>query len=564
MTRSLLLIAGTFMVSLVIGAGTSLLDGRASEVQDPPEVTIGERLFLETRFAEFFASFVEVGGDVNALLPSGDPVVDLTATTAAPLPGPFAGTSINCRACHLVDEQVDAPGGGMRTYADFAQRSPIPNRLDGHGTTPRNSPTLVNASLKRDGGLLLHFDGEFATLPDLVKATLTGRNYGWLPRQSDDAIAHVARVIREDDGHGELAADFGGLSYSVLLTGTDTSIPVDLKLPRAFRVDVGNASDAEIVDAVATLIGVYTEQLAFSTDERGNFNLSPFDVFLEQNGLPRKPAHGESAINYSRRLARAISSLEQAAAVQFVDVNPNTLDGSFAFHDRPFRFGVGELRGLKIFFAEPGAAAAGTEEHATGNCIACHAAPNFTDFAFHNTGVTQIEFDEVHGAEAFEQLHIPDLNARRANPDEYLPATSAHPDASGRFRAPASPGSPGHTDLGLWNVFANPDFPKPQTRIFRALCQESASACRTDALLDRAIARFKTPGLRDLGHSNPYMHNGAFHALADVIDLYRTTSVLMRSGHLRNGAPELAEIRLSPADVDALVAFLRALDEDYQ
>ena len=35
--------------------------------------------------------------------------------------------------------------------------------------------------------------------------------------------------------------------------------------------------------------------------------------------------------------------------------------------------------------------------------------------------------------------------------------------------------------------------------------------CPADSvLLDEAIARFKTPGLRDLGHSAPYMHNGQF------------------------------------------------------
>jgi cytochrome c peroxidase len=36
------------------------------------------------------------------------------------------------------------------------------------------------------------------------------------------------------------------------------------------------------------------------------------------------------------------------------------------------------------------------------------------------------------------------------------------------------------------------------------------------ALLDRAIARFKTPGLRDLSHSAPYMHNGQFATLNDI------------------------------------------------
>ena len=135
--------------------------------EDPAEVTLGERLFLETRFAEFFA---RNASDVNAPLPAGDPVLEETQTTGAPLPGAFAGESMNCRSCHFVDEHLDVPGGGMRSYTDFARRSPISARADGRSVAPRNSPPLVNASLPRAGGVLLHFDGEFPSLEDLVRA----------------------------------------------------------------------------------------------------------------------------------------------------------------------------------------------------------------------------------------------------------------------------------------------------------------------------------------------------------------------------------------------------------
>src|SRR5580658_10643167 len=87
---------------------------------------IGERLFLETRFAEFF--FTNSGGDANALLTNGDPVMNVTASIYGPLPGPFAGQSMNCRACHMVEEQEST---GNRTYCDFAPRSPVPGNGDG-------------------------------------------------------------------------------------------------------------------------------------------------------------------------------------------------------------------------------------------------------------------------------------------------------------------------------------------------------------------------------------------------------------------------------------------------
>ena len=49
-------------------------------------------------------------------------------------------------------------------------------------------------------------------------------------------------------------------------------------------------------------------------------------------------------------------------------------------------------------------------------------------------------------------------------------------------------------------------------------------ACRSAtgndaALLDGAVALFKTPGLRDLGHSGPYLHDGSADTLEDVVRL---------------------------------------------
>jgi len=65
---------------------------------------------------------------------------------AVPIPDPFAGQGINCRNCHLVDDVKDTPGGGNRSYADFARRSPVPARDDGRTVTPRNSPSLSRRS----------------------------------------------------------------------------------------------------------------------------------------------------------------------------------------------------------------------------------------------------------------------------------------------------------------------------------------------------------------------------------------------------------------------------------
>jgi cytochrome c peroxidase len=66
--------------------------------------------------------------------------------------------------------------------------------------------------------------------------------------------------------------------------------------------------------------------------------------------------------------------------------------------------------------------------------------------------------------------------------------------------------------------------------------------------------RFKTPTLRGVSLTKPYMHDGSLATLADVVEFYN------RGGganpHLD---PALAPLGLSPEEVRALVAFLEAL-----
>ncbi|HMS84245.1 MAG TPA: hypothetical protein PKD12_11390 [Nitrospira sp.] len=553
---------------------TGLISCSGSDTQTSPppisdtgtpgaEEALGERLFLETRFAQAFKIFLDNGGNAND--PNiDDSVVNTVKTLGAPIaPGPFKGLSMNCRACHLVDDVLDAPGGGMRTYADFARRSPVPARADGKTIAVRNSPPLVNAALDRPGGVLFHFDGEFNTMEELIAATFTGRNFGWLPGEKAQALKHIANVVRDDDGSFDLTDT--GLSYRILFTGTNPNIPEELQLPPQFRTFIGSGTDQEIFDAVVRVVAAYVNGLRFSqTEESGALIRSPFDIFLTVNGLPQQPDANESELSYSRRLRALITA--PGFTPQFVTTNPNRPNGQFQFHTQTFQFGATELAGLKMFLAEPATLPASPAEvsaGAIGNCIACHAAPNFTDFKAHNTGTTQKEYDGIpgHGNGAFMNLAIPTL-ATRTTDD--LPATEQHPQASERFRAIPSAGTT-LTDLGLWNAFANPDMPTPQEKIRNLLCdgEQPCTASQSD-LLNRAIARFKTPGLRDLAHSTPFMHTGQFDTLKDVIDFYIDISAQARAGTLRNGANQLHGIALKTTDVATLVAFLNSLNEDYQ
>lgn len=73
----------------------------------------------------------------------------------------------------------------------------------------------------------------------------------------------------------------------------------------------------------------------------------------------------------------------------------------------------------------------------------------------------------------------------------------------------------------------------------------------------------KMPTLRDLEDSAPYFHNGSRLTFDDVVEFYIKSSGLARSGQLRNAPPEFAAMSISADYLQALVAFLKSLTEDY-
>ncbi|HYL35612.1 MAG TPA: cytochrome c peroxidase [Bryobacteraceae bacterium] len=65
---------------------------------------------------------------------------------------------------------------------------------------------------------------------------------------------------------------------------------------------------------------------------------------------------------------------------------------------------------------------------------------------------------------------------------------------------------------------------------------------------------FKTPTLREIARTSPYMHDGSFASLEDVIYYYD------RGGNRNPGLdPELQPLHLSQAEKQSLLAFLRSL-----
>jgi hypothetical protein len=543
------------------GIATLLAIGCSSTGQAPPfetdvdvtpgEQNIGERIFVDTRWAQYFAAHMT---DVNTPLAVGDPVVAQTQTLNGPLPGPFAGQSINCRSCHFVVEFQGVKGAGNRTYADFTTRSPIPRPMNGFTFTPRNSMQMVGSLQPHNGPQFLHFDGEFADPADLVKKTLTGRNFGWGPTEYQAAISHIADVIRNDNGKNDPATEFGcGFTYQAIFLGTDPTIPVDCKMPAQYRLDVTTASDEQIIDDISQIVAQYAIGLRFQQDEVGRYIGSPYDVFLRVNHLPTQPKAGETNLQYSQRLLGLLDGLSNPTFV-------TASDGNFQYHAQAFAFGATELAGAKIFLRAATNATDGSQH--TGNCASCHVLPDFTDFQFHNNGAAQEEYDAANGAGAFMKLAIPNQADRLANFDAYLPASPNHPNATESFRHAAVAGSPQFADLGVWNVYMNPDIPNPQSQLQALLCA-NVQNCAVDQGLPTTIALFKTPMLRDEEDSQPYFHNGSKPKFNDVIEFYIKSSSLAHQGALRNAPLEFNGMSLSESDVNALVAFLMSLTEDY-
>jgi cytochrome c peroxidase len=71
------------------------------------------------------------------------------------------------------------------------------------------------------------------------------------------------------------------------------------------------------------------------------------------------------------------------------------------------------------------------------------------------------------------------------------------------------------------------------------------------------IGKFRTPSLRELKYTAPYMHNGVFKTLPEVVEFYNAGG-----GAGPNKSPQLRPLNLSNAEKADLVAFLEALSMD--
>ncbi|MEE8445978.1 MAG: cytochrome c peroxidase [Alphaproteobacteria bacterium] len=159
------------------------------------------------------------------------------------------------------------------------------------------------------------------------------------------------------------------------------------------------------------------------------------------------------------------------------------------------RLSVDEHAGLKIFISAN-----------QGQCIRCHNGPMFTDHEFHNIG------SQVPGAAPTERGRALGIAAALADEHNCLGRHSDAPDKA---------------------------------------CAELRFAKRRGAELEGA---FKTPTLRFLPKTAPYMHAGQIETLNDVLWLYRDRP------RATVGVTELEPLTMSDAGFRQIEAFLGTLD----
>lgn len=533
----------------------------SDEPADPAEITIGERLFSDYRFSQFFAEKSQ--GDPNHVLETGDPqlahlkILEEKST----IKSPFSNQAQSCASCHMVDQAANLVRPGMRLYADFATFSPVPLRTNEPVVTEAFRHTqMILPMVPNDKKTpeFFHWDGEFNSLQDLVRAGISGRNMGWLVTEGPQAFQNAASIIRNDNGLGDVAQDFGGYSYSELFLSEDPLISPELRLPENLRLNIANASDREIVDHIARLITIFMKNISLEKSDSDDFVGSPYDAFLAINNFPQKPNQEESALEYSQRLIRLVE--ERGENLKYITPN----DGKLETHNQDFVFGRNELAGMKLFFTVPSPG-----QHRPGAaCVQCHTPPNFTDSRFHNIGLSQLQYERVHGTRTFETLKIPSLSEREKQRDLYALPTAEFPERQKLLTSRPSSVDARKADLGMWSLYANPDFPHLQPDLRRIIEQSLpefpiASMADTE-ILPLTIGMTKTPTLRDLGHSAPYFRDGHAKDLSMVVSAYITFGMGSRRGVISPVDPKIKNIHMHVPHARFLVDFLKSLNEDYE
>jgi cytochrome c peroxidase len=168
------------------------------------------------------------------------------------------------------------------------------------------------------------------------------------------------------------------------------------------------------------------------------------------------------------------------------------------------------------------------------SCIDCHNGPLLSDGDYHNVGIPQT------GAA------VPTLaDCAAGAPCDCVAGKSCLP--WGRWNGLAWQRDPGNRAPGL--LFDHSDDPDREARRARP----------APPLEERLKGAWRTPSLRDVALTAPYMHDGAYATLEQVLWHYNAGGRAAAPGAVGTPSAKLKPLGLTEAEVGDLAAFLRTL-----
>lgn len=121
----------------------------------------------------------------------------------------------------------------------------------------------------------------------------------------------------------------------------------------------------------------------------------------------------------------------------------------------------------------------------------------------------------------------------------------------------------------LFNGTAPPKFDHTEAEVLGVPTKPDTVNAKVDADLGRYALNkyeqyrfaFKTPTLRNIAKTAPYMHNGAYQTLEQVLDFYNRGGGEGIGIHLANQTLSTDHLKLSKQEIKSIIAFLKTLDD---
>jgi len=196
-----------------------------------------------------------------------------------------------------------------------------------------------------------------------------------------------------------------------------------------------------------------------------------------------------------------------------------------------------------------------TAEIGVGNCVACHAGPEFTEAAFTSLGA-ESEDGELELLEAEEMPELVDGNLIVGEETAFLDVgfsnIGVRPTTDDLGRGGEANGFPlSFTRQALAGLEFAPELPECGG-LDEEDCPENDRVAVDGA--------FKVPGLRNVALTGPYFHNGGDATLEDVVEFYDRRSNY-GDDNIADLERNIARITITELDEDPLVEFLESLTD---